>query len=664
MAPVDNTPGGDVFSVVVHLPPGYHQYKFIVDGKWRHDETAPFMPDPLGNVNNWLFVRRIDATLPPGQSRDIPFEHLAAQAAAAQQALALGLQPTDGLGQFTPSQLAQLAQAAGQQHQQQQVQGGLQGGQGGAFAVLSAAQQQAQLQAAVLGQLPLGVAPLTNASGQPLPLPPAAAHGLGGPPFPSGIGAGGLPPGIGLGLHPPSHPPLEQLHQLDDIDMAHADAPSPSGVPQPPIVIHNPKEPEYTRKKISDFLHSHTAYELIPESGRVTVLDVDLPVRQAFHALHDQGVASAPLWDSEAVTVHGVISASDFISVLTRLRSSVVGGGDPMSEAEMDRVTIRGLREQAAAEGRTPKALVYAKPDDDLACVVGTLSDNKCLMCPVLSCDPLAQTVPSVLHMCGLSGVLACLMRHFRASLASLPLLGLPLGSLPLGTWSPDASVATSDVMPDSAGRAQWRRLQPLHTVTPDTPLTAALNLLLEAGVSCLPVVDERRCLLDVYARSDITMLCRGNNYSRLQWEDVTVGQALMLGAASNVPVAAPSMWGAPSPHGAAPSGLAGAAAAQQGQHGGLSAELAAAAAAGAPAPPHVSSSSMAQQQAVTSVSAGQRQPGGRPPRVHLCSKDDHLRSIVERLSVPGVRRLVVVSREGRVEGVVSLSDVADYLFS
>ena len=36
----------------------YHQYKFIVDGEWRHDEAQPFMPDPLGNVNNWLFVRR------------------------------------------------------------------------------------------------------------------------------------------------------------------------------------------------------------------------------------------------------------------------------------------------------------------------------------------------------------------------------------------------------------------------------------------------------------------------------------------------------------------------------------------------------------------------------------------------------------------------------
>lgn len=38
----------------------YHQYKFIVDGKWMHDETAPYMPDPLGNVNNWLFVRKVD----------------------------------------------------------------------------------------------------------------------------------------------------------------------------------------------------------------------------------------------------------------------------------------------------------------------------------------------------------------------------------------------------------------------------------------------------------------------------------------------------------------------------------------------------------------------------------------------------------------------------
>lgn len=64
---------------------------------------------------------------------------------------------------------------------------------------------------------------------------------------------------------------------------------------------------------------------------------------------------------------------------------------------------------------------------------------------------------------------------------------------------------------------------QPLHTVMLHTPLTTALSMLLETGVSALPVVDERRCLVDVYARSQITDLCKGNAYNRLQWEDVTV---------------------------------------------------------------------------------------------------------------------------------------------
>jgi hypothetical protein len=51
---------------------------------------------------------------------------------------------------------------------------------------------------------------------------------------------------------------------------------------------------DLTKKKVSDFLHGHTAYELIPESGKVVLLDVDLPVRQAFHALHEQvGVQGA-----------------------------------------------------------------------------------------------------------------------------------------------------------------------------------------------------------------------------------------------------------------------------------------------------------------------------------------------------------------------------------
>lgn len=57
--------------------------------------------------------------------------------------------------------------------------------------------------------------------------------------------------------------------------------------------------------------------------------------------LHAQGIASAPLWDGASNTISGIISASDFISILTRLRNSISSGGNPMSEAEMDAHTIR-----------------------------------------------------------------------------------------------------------------------------------------------------------------------------------------------------------------------------------------------------------------------------------------------------------------------------------
>ena len=49
--------------------------------------------------------------------------------------------------------------------------------------------------------------------------------------------------------------------------------------------------------------------------------------------------------------------------------------------------------------------------------------------------------VNTLLHIATISGVLASLMRHFRASLSSLPLLGQAISNLPIGTWSPDAEL-------------------------------------------------------------------------------------------------------------------------------------------------------------------------------------------------------------------------------
>ncbi len=63
-------------------------------------------------------------------------------------------------------------------------------------------------------------------------------------------------------------------------------------------------------------------------------------------------------------------------------------------------------------------------------------------------------------------------------------------------------------------------------------------------------------------------------------------------------------------------------------------------------------------------VHGGATGPAFRSTRVVTVTRDDPLRTCVERLAVPGVRRLVVVKPDSRVvEGVVSLSDVAAFMF-
>lgn len=64
-------------------------------------------------------------------------------------------------------------------------------------------------------------------------------------------------------------------------------------------------------------------------------------------------------------------------------------------------------------------------------------------------------------------------------------------------------------------------------------------------------------------------------------------------------------------------------------------------------------------------VRGGQDQPMATSTRAHVVTRQDSLRTVVERLGVPGVRRLVVVeSGSRRLEGLISLSDIATYLFT
>ncbi|XP_061336742.1 sucrose nonfermenting 4-like protein [Gastrolobium bilobum] len=181
LSPVEGCP--TVFQVIYSLPPGYHQYKFFVDGEWQHDEHQPFVPGEYGIVNTVFlatdpnYIPVLTPDIASGNNMDVDNE-----------AFRRGVRLTDG--------------------------------------TLS-----------------------------------------------------------------------EVLPRISDADV------------------------QISCQRISAFLSMHTAYELFPESGKVVALDVDLPVKQAFHILHEQGIFMAPLWDFCKGQFVGVLSALDFILILREVRA-------------------------------------------------------------------------------------------------------------------------------------------------------------------------------------------------------------------------------------------------------------------------------------------------------------------------------------------------------
>jgi hypothetical protein len=163
-----------------------------------------------------------------------------------------------------------------------------------------------------------------------------------------------------------------------------------------------------------------------------------------------------------------------------------------------------------------------------------------------------------------------------------------------------------------------------VKALLPTTSVSDAF--LMMPGCGALPVVDEVGRLIDVYARADVILLAANHTYRRVALSEFTVAQALAVGRA--------------------PSAEAQAAAAAQAQAAQAAAQAVGAQAAGLP-PPY------------------QMKPAVPSPRAHTCTRADSLRAVVEALSLPGVRRLVVVdAATGVVEGVVSLSDVVAFLLA
>ncbi|XP_022856589.1 sucrose nonfermenting 4-like protein isoform X6 [Olea europaea var. sylvestris] len=283
-----------------------------------------------------------------------------------------------------------------------------------------------------------------------------------------------------------------------------------------PVLQFSDGEMDVSRNLLSMHLSSSRAYDLIPYSGKVIVFDVEVAVEQAFRDMFDQGLAVVPLWDEHHGQIAGMLTASDFMLILLKLHRNRA----MFTNEELDIHTISAWKHQkfhhpkdmiGALVPLQQRSLIQAGPDESLGGLASRILHNNISAVPIIH-SAKDGSCPQLLHIACLSEILKHVCRHFKHHIGYLPLLQQPIGYLPLGTWAREA------------GRASDR---PLLTLRTNDSLDSALNLLLEAQISSVPILDDRGNIVSVYSRSDIMSLAKDNMYIRIQLDEMMMSQAL-----------------------------------------------------------------------------------------------------------------------------------------
>lgn len=48
------------FVAIVDLPEGHHEYKFLVDGEWKYNESEAACDNNIGSLNNVISIKESD----------------------------------------------------------------------------------------------------------------------------------------------------------------------------------------------------------------------------------------------------------------------------------------------------------------------------------------------------------------------------------------------------------------------------------------------------------------------------------------------------------------------------------------------------------------------------------------------------------------------------
>jgi CBS domain-containing protein len=243
-------------------------------------------------------------------------------------------------------------------------------------------------------------------------------------------------------------------------------------------------------RTIRAFLKARTSYDVLPISYRLIILDTALRVQKSLNILTQNGIVSAPLWDSKTSTFAGLLTTADYINVIQYYWQN------PDALQKVDKFRLSSLREIEKALGVKPIETISIHPDRPVYEACRKMLESRARRIPVVDIDDETKRtmVVSVITQYRI-------LKFIAVNVKETQKLRKPLREMNVGTY------------------------QDIATCYMDTPVMDVIHMLVKKNISSVPIVDKQGTVLNVFESVDVIALIKGGSYDDL---NLTVGDALL----------------------------------------------------------------------------------------------------------------------------------------
>ncbi|KAL8763683.1 MAG: hypothetical protein Q9184_000578 [Pyrenodesmia sp. 2 TL-2023] len=261
----------------------------------------------------------------------------------------------------------------------------------------------------------------------------------------------------------------------------------PMTLPKPESAVE--RDQRRGLRRIRDFLKARTSYDVLPLSFRLIVFDTSLLVKKSLSILIQNGIVSAPLWDSKTSTFAGLLTNSDYINLIQYYWQN------PDAVNRIDQFKLNSLRDIERAIGVSPLETASIHPTRPLYEACRRMLETRARRIPLVDTDDetgRAMVVSVVTQY--------RILKFVAVNVHETQLLRKPLRHLKLGTY------------------------KDLVTASMETSVFELIHKLVHHNISSIPILNSDGVVTNVFEAVDVIALIKGANYDEL---NLNAGEAL-----------------------------------------------------------------------------------------------------------------------------------------